>query len=153
VGRRRADPFIRPGRAKARGLSYLLIPDPLNKSCLNQAKFMSCHGPNGRPVLFGHLYLAARSPRTAHRDISTFGSQRRILTASRAWPRAGHILTSHQRSNCEVQKAYWWHSRQHAPLRQRHSSAARTYSTTATRPVVLGMHGTARRSKEHVPLA
>jgi hypothetical protein len=24
--------------------------------CLDRAKFVPCHGPNGRPALFGHLY-------------------------------------------------------------------------------------------------
>jgi hypothetical protein len=47
------------------------IPGPLNGSCrpgpvtdragpcLDRAKFVPCHGPNGRPALFGHLYMAA----------------------------------------------------------------------------------------------
>jgi hypothetical protein len=67
AGRCRADPFIVPGRAKARGPPYLPIPGPLNGSyrpgpvtdragpCLDRAKFVSCYRPNGRPTLFGHL--------------------------------------------------------------------------------------------------
>jgi hypothetical protein len=63
----RADPFIGQGRAKARGPPYLPIPGSLNGPCrpgpvtdragpcLDWAKFVSCHRPNGRPALFGHL--------------------------------------------------------------------------------------------------
>jgi hypothetical protein len=59
---------IGPGRAKARGPPYLPIPGPLNGPCrpgpvtdragpcLDRTKFVPCHGPNGRPALFGHLY-------------------------------------------------------------------------------------------------
>jgi hypothetical protein len=55
------------GRAKARRPPYLPIPGPLNGSCrprpvtdrvgpcLDRAKSVPCHGPNGRPALFGHL--------------------------------------------------------------------------------------------------
>jgi hypothetical protein len=55
------------GRAKARGPPYLPIPGPLNGPCrpgpvtdragpcLDRANFVLCHGPNGRPALFGHL--------------------------------------------------------------------------------------------------
>jgi hypothetical protein len=58
-----------PGRAKARGPPYVPIPGPLNGPCrpgpvtdragpcLDRAKFVPCHGPNGRPALFGHLYV------------------------------------------------------------------------------------------------
>jgi hypothetical protein len=58
-----------PGRAKARGPPYVPIPGPLNGPCrpgpvtdragpcLDRAKFVPCHGPNGRPALFGHLYM------------------------------------------------------------------------------------------------
>ena len=47
---------------------YLSISGPLNGPCrpgpvtdragpcLDRAKFVSCHGPNGRLTLFGHLY-------------------------------------------------------------------------------------------------
>jgi hypothetical protein len=61
-----------PGRAKARGPLYLPIPGPLNGPCrpgpvtdragpcLDRAKFVACHGPNGRPAPFGHLYCHLR---------------------------------------------------------------------------------------------
>jgi hypothetical protein len=100
AGRRRADPFIGPGRAKARGPPYLPIPGPLNGPCrpgpitdragpcLDRAKFVPCHGPNGRPALFGHLYppLAGRgkSPGVARRPLCAAPRRSASLAATDA---------------------------------------------------------------------
>jgi hypothetical protein len=53
-------PTYLSGRAKAHGPPYLPIPGPLNVlcrpgPCLDRAKFVPCHGPNGWPALFRHL--------------------------------------------------------------------------------------------------